>query len=117
MSYYSNPKQGEVYLVDFYFRDLNQYKLRPAVIISGSKAIDIDVVTAPITSKEARNEFDVPIIKWKEAGLEYESVARTSKPLSFSKVNLRRKLGELKEPDLTNVLKKSRDVYDQDSSN
>lgn len=105
------PKQGEVYLADIYFRDLNIYKLRPVVIVAQDKAVDIDVVTAPITGTKARNEYDVPIIHWQQAGLVKESVARTTKLLTLESSKLRKKLGELHVEDLEKILEKCKEVF------
>ncbi|MCF8567671.1 type II toxin-antitoxin system PemK/MazF family toxin [Alicyclobacillus tolerans] len=105
-------KQGEVYLADVYFSATNQYKRRPVIIVSNERAIDlVDVMTAPVTSQRARNEFDVDIEKWREAGLAYPSIARTAKLLTIDQSKLLRKLGDLDDNDLANVLEKCRQLF------
>lgn len=65
----TSPQQGTVYFAEVYFADVNQYKRRSVVVVSNEQAIDIDVLTAPVTSEVPRNEFDVVLEYWLEAGL------------------------------------------------
>ncbi|WP_255450432.1 type II toxin-antitoxin system PemK/MazF family toxin [Alteribacillus sp. YIM 98480] len=66
---------------------------------------------APVTSQQPRNEFDVVIEYWKEAGLLKPSVARTSKIISIHGSELNRKLGTLHEHDLERVLHMCRNLF------
>lgn len=104
-------KQGEIYLVKVFYPHINKTKIRPVAIVSNDKAIDLDVIIAPITGQAARSEFDVPILKWQEAGLEKPSIARTSKMLTVENSMLAKKLGNLDNTDLTNILTKCKECF------
>lgn len=104
-------KQGDVFLIKVFYQLTGGTKVRPIVIVSNEKAIDLDVVITPITGHDKRNEFDIPIEKWKEAGLEKPSIARTSKLKTIHNNILYRKIGELDGEDLKNVLDKCKDVF------
>ena len=106
-----NFKQGDVFLVKVEYKQAGTTKIRPVVIVSNDKAIDIDMIIAPVTGQAARNEFDVPIIKWKEAGLEKPSVARASKIMMIHNSVLFKRIGELQSEDLENVLRKCRECF------
>jgi len=104
-------KQGDVYLVKIYYPHINQSKIRPVAIVSNEKAIDIDVIISPITGQAPRNDFDVVINKWQEAGLERPSIARTSKLMTINNTMLYKRLGELDSGDLENILQKCRECF------
>lgn len=105
-------KQGEVYLADVIFRDLQGgSKLRPVIVVSKDIVIDIDVIVASVTSAQPRSEYDIVIEHWEEAGLLKPSIARTSKLLTISQAVLGNKLGELNPIDLNMVLQKCRDLF------
>lgn len=103
--------QGDVFLIKIYYPHINQTKIRPVAIVSNEKAIDLDVLITPITGQDARNEYDIPINKWKEAGLEKPSVARTSKITMIFSGILYKKIGELDNEDLKNILEKCKDCF------
>jgi mRNA interferase MazF len=94
--------KGEIWS---YF-DYQSGKRRPGVIISdgGTTIADIDVTIAKITSHQPRNEFDVPIEYWQEAGLIKPSVVRCSKIITLNESELLYRVGKLQEPDLKRVL-------------
>ncbi|UOQ92736.1 type II toxin-antitoxin system PemK/MazF family toxin [Halobacillus shinanisalinarum] len=73
----SRMKQGDVWLADVLFKGTRQTKQRPVIIVGN--ALDVDVIIAPVTSQKPRNQFDVVLEYWNEAGLLKPSVARTSK--------------------------------------
>ena len=54
-------------------------KKRPVVIVNNGLGIDIDVSVARVTSKSKRNQFDIELKYWQEAGLNKPSVVRCSK--------------------------------------
>ncbi|MDQ0164892.1 mRNA interferase MazF [Bacillus horti] len=87
------------------------FKVRPVVIVGHDLTIDIDVIISPITSAAPRSEFDVVIEFWKESGLLYPSVARTTKLASIPRKELMRKLGKLNEQDLKNVISQCRKLF------
>ncbi len=103
--------QGDVYLIKVHYQLTGETKIRPVVIVSNEKAIDLDVLISPITGQAARNEFDVPIKKWREAGLEKPSVARTSKITMIHNSILYKQIGKLDITDLNNILEKCRECF------
>ena len=104
-------RQGEVWLADVRFKGTHQIKQRPVVIVGNELALDVDVIIAPVTSQKPRNQFDVVLEYWKEAGLLKPSVARTSKITSIHGSELKRHLGYLHNHDLESVLKKCKRLF------
>jgi len=105
-------EQGDVWLAIVNFsEDRSVWKRRPVVIVGNQQACDLDMVINPITTQDARSEFDVVLQNWQEAGLAKPSVVRTSKPATFHKRELDRKLGTLTEQDLATVLEQCRQVF------
>lgn len=74
---------GEVWAVDFPFEEDNtQSKIRPCIIMD----IDtLEVLSIKVSTHEARDEYDIPIFKWKEANLLKPSYARVAKTMIFFK--------------------------------
>jgi mRNA interferase MazF len=69
-------KQGDVWLSNVLLRGSSQSKQRPVVLVGNEIAVDIDIIRAPVTSQEARGEFDVVLEYWKEAGLVKPSIVQ-----------------------------------------
>jgi mRNA interferase MazF len=94
--------KGEIWL----YRDPDSNKRRPVVIIAnGGTAVDIDLTIAKITSNQKlRNEFDIPIEHWEEAGLVKPSVVRCSKIRTVKENELLFQFGSLTEDDLKKVM-------------
>lgn len=67
-------------------------------------ALGTDVIIASVTSQQPRNQFDVVLEYWKEAGLLKPSVARTSKITFVDSSELKRRLGSLHNYDLERIL-------------
>lgn len=107
----SKMKQGEIWLADVLFKGTRQTKQRPVIIVGNELALDVDVIIAPVTSHQPRNQFDVILEHWKEAGLLKPSVARTSKITSINGSELKRHLGELHNHDLESVLNMCKDFF------
>lgn len=103
-------KQGDVWLANIYFKEIQESKLRPVLIIGNDQVLDLDAVIAPISTSQPRNPFDVVIEQWQAAGLERPSIVRTSKPTTIFGNELKRKLGELQPDDLQRVLTKFRGI-------
>ncbi len=103
--------QGEVWLADVVFKGSNQLKQRPVIIVGNELALDVDIIVSPVTSQESRNEFDVVIEFWQEAGLLKPSVARTSKIFSIHGSELKHNLGLLYNHDLQRVLHMCRNLF------
>lgn len=104
-------KQGEVWLAKVYFKNEAKFKHRPVAIVGRDITVDIDVISSPITSSEPRNEFDVVIEYWQEAGLKYPSVARTTKISSIPQSAFIKKMGDLNIHDLDRVLMMCRSLF------
>ena len=107
----SEKKQGEVWLADVIFKGTRQTKQCPVVIVGNELALDIDVIIAPVTSQKPRNQFDIVLEYWEEAGLLKPSVVHTSKITSIHGTELKRYLGELHNHDLENVLNMCRKLF------
>src|SRR5699024_5690147 len=107
----SKMKQGDVWLVDVLFKGTRQAKQRPVIIVGNELALDVDVIIAPVTSQQPRNQFDVVLGYWKEAGLLKPSVARTSKITSIHGSELKRYIGELHNYDLELVLNMCKKLF------
>ena len=104
-------KQGDVWLADVLFKGTRHTKQRPVIIVGNELALDVDVIIAPVTSQQARSQFDVTLEYWKEAGLLKPSVARTSKIMSVHGSELKRHLGVLHKHDLERVLYMCRKLF------
>ena len=104
-------KQGDVWLANVLFKGSRQAKQRPVILVGNELALDVDVIIAPVTSQRARNQFDVVLEYWEEAGLLKPSVARTSKIISVHGSELKRHLGVLHKHDLERVLYMCRSLF------
>lgn len=100
----SKMKQGDVWLADVLFKRTRKPKQRPVIIVGNELALDIDVIIAPVTSQQPRNQFDVVLEYWKDAGLLKPSVVRAS-------TELKRHLGELHNYDLDRVLNMCKKLF------
>ncbi|PEZ75373.1 hypothetical protein CN410_15015 [Bacillus anthracis] len=99
-------KRGEIW-----FLELNGKK-RPVVIISNDNiVVELDRLVATVTSQEARNEFDVVLESWEQAGLDKPSVVRCSKINTVHYKELLFKIGKLQEQDLERVLNTIRSYF------
>ncbi|WP_424446270.1 type II toxin-antitoxin system PemK/MazF family toxin [Paenibacillus xerothermodurans] len=111
MSSTATYQPGDVWIASVYQTATKQFKVRPIVIVGNDKAIDVDVLTAPITTHAPKVGADIILFHWQVAGLARESVARTSKLFPVSKDKLIKKLGSLHPDDLLNVLNKCRELF------
>lgn len=93
----------EVWTVEFPFEDNpTQSKIRPCIIID----IDtLEVLSIKVTTHESRDEYDIPIFKWKEANLIEPSYARVSKSMSIPKESFIKKCGMIADVDFKNISK------------
>lgn len=99
-------KRGEVWTVEI------NGKRRPVVIVSNDNVVvELDHLIATVTSQHARNEFDVVIEYWEEAGLDKPSVVRCSKLNTVHFKELLFKIGKLHEHDLERVLTTIRNYF------
>lgn len=99
-------KRGEIWTIE-----LNE-KRRPVVIVSNDNVIaEMDHIIATVTSKQTRNEFDVVLEYWEEAGLDKPSVVRCTKLNTLHYQELLFKIGKLHERDLERVLTTIRNYF------
>ena len=92
---------GDVVLVPFPFTDQTTSKKRPAVVVSSGvlHRESIDLVVMAVTSQpRAASSLEVPVTRWKEAGLLRPSVI---KPVlaTLARSLILKKLGSLHPPD------------------
>ena len=81
--------------------DAKSGKFRPFLVLSEElSGVDVDISFAPATSTAKRNDFDVELIFWKEAGLSAPSIVRCSKVHYIHHSFLRRKIGSLDPKDM-----------------
>ncbi|MEZ2659190.1 type II toxin-antitoxin system PemK/MazF family toxin [Aneurinibacillus aneurinilyticus] len=118
-------KQGHVWVAPVWNHTEGKYTPRPIVVVGNDKANDkIGLIINFVTKQGARNEFDVPINYWKEAGLNFPSWVRTAKPTTILKSDLRLDpvnrdgivkpkgyIGKLHNDDLQDVLTACRDIF------
>lgn len=108
-------KQWDVWLVDFPLEEnRKKFLTRPAIVLSVDP---LQLLSLKITKHKPRDKYDVVIYKWKEAGLRYQSTARTSKPVFLSRYKFIHKLGVLDEFDRINVDNSFREYIEHKKSN
>ena len=81
-------------------------KKRPFLILNSGIGVEIDITTLNITSKSPRNEFDVEIKHWEEAGLHKPSVVRCSKLNTINPGDSLLVIGKLNREDFEIVCEK-----------
>lgn len=95
---------GEVWYVNFpYEEDPSQSSHRPCIILDVE---NLEVLSMKVTKHEPRDEYDVPIFKWREANLDYPSYARVKKTILITKDSFDRKIGDIHRDDLNNITRK-----------
>lgn len=99
------PNIGDIFLAE------EGTKKRPILIVNDGLGIDLDSSALRITSKATRNEFDVEIVHWQEAGLAVPSVVRCNKISTIKHNELRGKIGSLHEDDFQKVEKAMLDYF------
>jgi len=92
-------KEWEIWFAEFPFEeDSTIVKKRPVIIISVDP---LEVLSVKVTSHDVRDydNYDTPIVYWKEAGLSKESIARVSKTLFLTPDRFLVKFGILHNDD------------------
>lgn len=110
----SNIKPQEVWLAKFPFEDdLSVKKLRPVIVLTQTDngltvagVIEESYLSVKVTGHGVRDDYDSIIVKWKEANLNKESVARASKTMELPRSEFVKKLGVADETDFHNILVK-----------
>ena len=90
-------RRGEVVLIRIGFHQTPGGKLRPALVLLDTG--DSDFVAAPITSQSRNEQFDLPLLEWREAGLNVASTARIHKLTVLAKGEIVRRVGALSNRD------------------
>jgi len=78
-------------------------KQRPVVIVQNGLGVDIDITVVRVTTRKGRNQFDVKLEHWEEAGLDEASIVRCGKINTFQLSDNTLKIGSLHESDLEKV--------------
>jgi len=98
-SNYKNIQVGEIWTCH------EGTKLRPVLVIQDSLvSLEVDFNITRITSQSPKNEYDVEIVDWKQAGLDKPSYVRCAKVQTVNQLELKRRIGTLSERDLSTVL-------------
>lgn len=99
-------KKGEVWFVEL-------DKRRPVVIVSNDNVVaELDHTIVTITSQNERNQFDVTLKHWEEAGLDRPSIVRCSKLNTIHNQRLLFKVGKLHEDDFKQVIETIRSYFE-----
>jgi len=93
----------EVWFASFPFEDSRETKDRPVIVLNVEP---LEVLSVKVTSHNVRNRdrFDIPIVKWVEAGLRQPSTARISKTIYLDVNSFKRKIGSLHNDDKTQIM-------------
>ncbi len=81
-----------------YEEDDNVSKIRSVLVYEVKD--DNNIIAFKMTSHEKRNARECEARKWKEAGLDKETVIRTDKVLRLKKTNFKNKRGKLQFVDI-----------------
>lgn len=104
---------GDILLLKaFPFSHLGAVKKRPAVVLADVG--NDDLLVARVTSEAARDDFDLVIARWKEAGLLLPSVVRLSKMATLHKRLIVRRMGKLGFPErrkIREIIKRLFDLF------
>lgn len=97
-------RAGDIVLVRFPFTDLEAAKKRPALVLAHTaRSARYQLATvAMITSKVEALKLagDVPLTKWKQAGLLHPSLLRLSKVATIDAELIAKAVGRLSSSDL-----------------
>ena len=98
--------QWEVWYAQFpYEEDATIIKERPVIILNVET---LECLSVKVTSKDVRDddEYDTPIVYWREAGLKKPSVARISKTMNLSKSSFVDRKGILHIDDRQTIMQR-----------
>jgi mRNA-degrading endonuclease toxin of MazEF toxin-antitoxin module len=97
---------GDIYFAEFPLEeDKSQYLNRPIIIVV-AELPELVVIKVTKTAPRANDKFDVPIIKYQEAGLKFPSTARVSKVITLNEKQIIRRIGSLHPDDLEAITEK-----------
>lgn len=95
--------RGDIFLAYYPYDEIDDGKNRPVIVLDYNKK-ELKVLVIKVTSKEKREESDIEIVHWKDAGLNRPSVARVSKEIILSDEDMLHYIGHLNDEDLLNIL-------------
>ena len=104
-----NYKPGDIVLVAFPFSSGGQSKNRPAMVVLDTG--DADILVARVTTHDWRDDQDVVIHNWKQAGLLAPSIVRLHKLATLEKPLIQRRLGGLDRKDHSAISEALRRLY------
>jgi len=113
---HKDVKPQEVWYARFpYEENPSITKVRPVMVLSKTEdelmVTDLEedsFLSVKVTGHEVRedDDYDTIIIKWKQANLTKESVARISKTINLVRSQFLRKIGDADEEDFENIFTK-----------
>lgn len=92
---------GEIWWVHFPFKDIDDEKRRPAIVIDEDT---IAILTLYVTSQNKDNPYSIEIRDWKQAGLKIPSWARIDRIVSVAEWRMSDRIGCLSQNDLLKIL-------------
>ncbi|HUG09460.1 MAG TPA: type II toxin-antitoxin system PemK/MazF family toxin [Opitutaceae bacterium] len=110
-------KRGEVVLVPFPFTDLSSAKQRPALVVSPDawNASQSDVMLVALTSQIPASipsgDILLTLEDLRSGGLPKPTLGRPTKLVTIHQALIRKRLGEISDATLTQVLLKLRDFF------
>ena len=87
---------GDLVAVEFPFADLQTLKRRPGLVLAGGGE---DLLVARVTTHPPRDNNDVALIHWAEAGLPRASTVRLVKLATIDQRLVHHKIGRLRSKD------------------
>ena len=93
-------KRWEVWFAKVKFEDSEEIKKRPVLILNENNGLAISL---KMTSQKPRDNSDYALKHWIKAGLDRETVVRTSKLCHLMDIDFDRKLGRISEYDALQI--------------
>lgn len=108
----NRPTRYGVYTARFRFVESDRFKLRPLIVISQTYGRFGILVAVPVSSTSSRESIDFEIIRWREAGLKKQSVARIHRLTAIPQTDLLEKLGDLNQSDVNKLRNSLKNLFD-----
>ena len=99
----SAAKLYGIYTAQFPFLDTSEGKVRPVIVISSPHGQHGVIAIIPVSSKLKRENVDVTLNDWNDAGLVRPSVARVHRQATMLQSDLLSQLGTLGEGDIRDL--------------
>jgi len=94
------PKVFGVYTARFPFLDSRETKIRPVIVVSKPQGLHKVIAIVPVSSRSVREDVDVTINGWSNAGLLKPSIARVHRLTSMLQADLIAELGVLSQKEI-----------------